>query len=51
MTAISDNYFIIYLVPNIDKTTINNELFKLFQKLKNNEYIDKNIIIKLSAIT
>ena len=51
MTAISNNYFIIYFLPNIDKTTINNELFKLFQKLKNNEYIDKNMIIKISAIT
>ena len=51
MTAISNNYFIIYFLPNIDKTSVNNELFKLFQKLKNNEYIDKNIIIKISAIT
>ena len=51
MTAISNNYFIIYFSPNIDKVSLNNnELFKLFQKLKNNEYIDKNIIIKICVI-
>ena len=51
MTAISNNYFIIYFVPNLDKTSLNNELHKLYQKLKNNEYIDKNIVIKISVIT
>ena len=51
MTAINNNYFIIYFVQNLDKTSLNNELHKLFQKLKNNDYIDKNIIIKISVIT
>lgn len=51
MTAISNNYFIIYFVTNIDKTSLNSELFHIYQKLKNNEYIDKNIIIKISVIT
>ena len=51
MTAISNNYFIIYFVAKIDKTSLNNELFHIYQKLKNNEYIDKNIIIKISVIT
>jgi hypothetical protein len=51
MTAISNNYFIIYLIPTFDKTSINIELFKLFQKLKKNEYIDNNISIKISIIT
>ena len=51
MTAISNNYFIIYFVTNIDKTSLNNELFHIYQKLKNNEYIDKNILIKISVIT
>ena len=37
MTAISNNYFIIYFLQNIDKTSLNSELFKLFQKLENNE--------------
>ena len=51
MTAISNNYFIIYFMAKIDKTSLNNELFHIYQKLKNNEYIDKNIIIKISVIT
>mgnify|MGYP006916122017 CR=1 FL=1 len=51
MTAISNNYFIIYFIPVLDKTNLNGELFNLFQQLKRNEYIDKNIIIKISAIT
>ena len=51
MTAMSNNYFIIYFIQNLDKTSLNNEAFKLFQKLKNNEYIDKKIIIKISVIT
>ena len=51
MTAISNNYFIIYFVPVLDKTNLKGELFNLFQQLKRNEYIDKNIIIKISAIT
>ena len=51
MTAINNNYFIIYFVPNLDKTSLNNELHKLYQKLKNNEYIDRNIIMKISVIT
>ena len=51
MTAISNNYFIIYFVPSLDKTSTKGELYPLFQQLKNNEYIDKNIVIKISAIT
>ena len=51
MTSISNNYFIIYFVPKIEKTSTSDEIFKLFEKLKNNEYIDKNLIIKISAIT
>ena len=51
MTAISNNYFIIYFLPKIEQTSINNEVFKLFENLKNNEYIDKNINVKISAIT
>ena len=51
MTAISNNYFIIYFVPFLDKSSLKGELFSLFQQLKNNEYLDKNITIKISAIT
>ena len=51
MTAISNNYFIIYYVQNLEKTSLNNELHKLYQNLKNNEYIDRNIVIKISVIT
>ena len=51
MTSISNNYFIIYFIPKIEKTSTSDEIFKLFEKLKNNEYIDKNLIIKISAIT
>ena len=51
MTAISNNYFIIYLTPALDKSCLKGELYSLFQQLKNNEYIDKNIVIKISAIT
>ena len=51
MTAISNNYFIIYFVPILDKTCLKGELYSLFQQLKNNEYLDKNITIKISAIT
>ena len=51
MTAISNNYFVIYFVPVLDKTNLKGELFSLFQQLKNNEYLDKNITIKISAIT
>ena len=51
MTAISNNYFIIYFLQNIDKISINNELYKLYLQIKNNEYIDKKIVIKISAIT
>ena len=51
MTAISNNYFILYFVPVLDKTCLKGELYTLFQQLKNNEYIDKNISIKISAIT
>ena len=51
MTAISNNYFVIYFVPILDKISIDNVVYKLYQKIKNNEYIDKNIMIKISAIT
>ena len=51
MTAISNNYFIIYFVPSLDKSSLKGEFYPLFQQLKNNEYIDKNIVIKISAIT
>ena len=51
MTAISNNYFIIYFVPILDKSCLKGELYSLFQQLKNNEYIDKYITIKISAIT
>ena len=51
MTAISNNYFIIYFVQSLDKSTLKGDLYSLFQQLKNNEYLDKNIIIKISAIT
>ena len=51
MTTINNNYFIIYFIPKIEKVSIDNEIFKIFVKLKNSEYIDKNIITKISAIT
>jgi hypothetical protein len=51
MTAISNNYFIIYFVPILDKSCLKGDLYSLFQQLKNNEYIDKYITIKISAIT
>jgi len=51
MTAISNNYFIIYFVPVLGKTCLTGEFLSLFQQLKNNEYLDKNISIKISAIT
>ena len=51
MTAISNNYFIIYFVPILDKSCLKGELYSLYKQLKNNEYIDNNMIIKISAIT
>ena len=51
MSAISNNYFIIYFVPILDKSCLKGDLYSLFQQLKNNEYIDKYITIKISAIT
>ena len=51
MTAISNNYFIIYFIPTLDKSCLKGDLYSLFQQLKNNEYIDKYITIKISAIT
>ena len=51
LTAISNNYFVIYFVPILEKTSINNEVYKLYHLIKNNEYIDKNIMIKISAIS
>ena len=51
MTAINNNYFIIYFVPVLDKTCLKGELYSLYQQIKNNEYIDKYMTIKISAIT
>ena len=51
MTAISNNYFIIYFVPSLDKSCLKGELYSLYQGLRNNEYIDKNMTIRISAIT
>ena len=51
MTAINNNYFIIYFVPFLDKSCLKGELFSLYQQIKNNEYIDKYMTIKISAIT
>ena len=51
MTAISNNYFIIYFVPVLDKSCLKGEFYSLYQQLKNNEYIDKYITIKISAIS
>ena len=51
MTAINNNYFIIYFVPVLDKSCLKGELYSLYQQIKNNEYIDKYMTIKISAIT
>ena len=51
MTAINNNYFIIYFVQELDKSSLKGELYSLYQQLKNNEYIDKYMTIKISAIT
>ena len=50
-SGINSNYFIVYLVPKLNKETLNSNLYNLYKNLLNNEFNETHISTKISIIT